>query len=348
MSNRSKLIIILIPLIIVAVAILKISDGKGSLDSRRSAPVVKVEVPKHQTIVQSLNLTGDILSMQQAQVFAKVYGNVEGIYVNIGDFVHKDQLLARIDTTELAQQLQETAATYQNAVANLNRTKALRESNLASQQDLDNAETGLKVAEANYDAAQTRMGYAQVTAPFSGIITRRYLDPGAQVSSGSATLFTLMNLDVLKIMVNVQEKDIPLIKIGTKATITVDAYPNSKFEGSVVRQSQAFELTTRTMAVEIDVPNKDQLLKPGMFASVSLIISERADAITIPTQGILHDAKGDFVLIADNDTANRRNVKTGAEQESRTEILTGLQDNDHVIVAGQQFAKDGARIRVQQ
>ena len=206
----------------------------------------------------------------------------------------------------------------------------------------------MKVAGANFDAARTHLAYASITAPFPGYITKRFLDAGANVTSNNAILFTLMDLDEMKITVSVLEKDIPSIAVGKDAVATVDAYPGKSFFGAIRRLSQAVDLSTRTMAVEIEVPNKDHLLKPGMFANITLLVDKHHDAVTIPTQAILKDEKGYFVFVLDSSTAHRKVVVTGIEDNVRTEILTGLSGQERVITTGQQFVKEGGQVTIQQ
>jgi membrane fusion protein, multidrug efflux system len=348
MKTRTKLIILIIPVVLAVVVYLRIAGSDPTADTRRqSATLVKAELPKREAVVQSLQLTGNIQPIQQTDVFARVYGNLESVKANIGDFVHANQLLAVIDTTELAQQDRQTAATYQNALILYERAKSLVDQNLASKEDFDNAKTAMEVAKENYDAALTRLDYAKITAPFSGYITRRYLDPGALVSSTNATLFTLMDLDSIKIIVNVLEKDVALVGVGSKATVSVEAYPGREFTGAISRMSQALDLATRTMPVEIDVANAEGLLKPGMFASTSIFLGQRADALTVPTQTVLKDASGAYVFVAEKGFARRKMVTIGIEQQSRTEIVSGLADQDSVITTGQQFSRDGGQVTVQ-
>jgi RND family efflux transporter MFP subunit len=156
-----------------------------------------------------------------------------------------------------------------------------------------------------------------------------------------------MDLDAMKVIVNILERDIPLVDIGTQAAITVDAFPGKEFTGSVTRYSQAVDPATRTMAVEIDIPNHDHLLKPGMFANVTLVTEEHPNAMTLPTMAILKDDQGPFVFTAVADTARKRRVKTGNDQGDKTEILSGISDSDRVITTGQQFVKDGGVITIQ-
>ena len=335
-------------LILLAFLIYRIAIGTSAVDTRRvQIPLVKVEAPKEQRVVYELHFTGEVNAVQQAGVYAKVTGTLERELVDIGAFVHKGQLLAQIDTTELAQQCQQASATYENAQLLHRRNKDLFEQNLVARQDLDNAEAALKIAAAAFEAARTRLNYASVTAPFTGFITKRFLDPGAVVSQTNGTLFTLQDIDKLKIIINILEKDVPRIKLGMKTNITVDAFPGKTFTGLVTRLSQAVDLATRTMAVEIDIDNKDYTLKPGMFSNVAIAVDEHPHAMAVPTMAILKDDQGQYVFAVDRDTAYRFPVQTGLELNGTTEILTAINADRPVITTGQQFAKDHSPVRIE-
>lgn len=347
--KKSLKYIIPAALIIIVLVILRTMTGNSTADvQRQNAPLVKVEQPHRETVYYTLRFTGDVLPIQQANIYSKVSGNLERIYVDIGASVKKNQLLALIDTTELAQQFQQASATYLNARVIYNRTKELAERNLVAKQDLDNSETSMKVAQAAFEAAQTRLSYARITATFSGIVTKRFLDPGALVTSNNSTLFIVMDLDAVKIIVSVLEKDIPFVSVGKKATVTVDAFPGKEFFGAITRLSEAVDLSTRTMAVEIDIENIDHILKPGMYANIMLLVDERKNTVTVPTTALLRDDKGYFVYAVNSGTAHRKDVQVGIEQNTRTEIVSGLDGAEDIIVAGQQFARDSAQVRVQE
>jgi membrane fusion protein (multidrug efflux system) len=334
--------------LVIVIVVMRILASKGPDDPRRlNIPIVRLEPPRRETVTLSLQFTGDVVAIQQAAIFSKVSGNLERLYTDIGNFVRRGQLLALIDTTELYQQYQQAMATSENNRINYVRSKELYDQNLVAKQDLDNAEAAWKVAAAAFDGAATRLSYARITAPFSGYITKRYLDVGALVTPNSSTLFNLMDLDQMKITISVLEKNISQITVGKKAVITVDAFPGRTFEGTVTRYSDALDLSTRTMAVEIDIPNPDHALKPGMFANVLLIVDQHKDAMTVPTQAILTDDAGAYLFIARQDTARRMYITQGTEQEGRTEILTGIGATDSVIATGQQFVRNGSPIVVQ-
>jgi membrane fusion protein, multidrug efflux system len=339
--------VIIVALILVVV--LRITLISSASDSRRQGmALVKVQKPFKETMRTIFTYTGDIIPMQQATIYSKVSGNLERNYVEMGTYVHSNQMLALIDTTELYQQYQQTNATYQNTSLLFERTKQLFEKKLASQQDVDNAEAAMKVAKANYDAAATHLSYAHITAPFTGFITRRFLDAGALVNASTSTLFTMMYLDSVKIIVYIPEKDLSQMYHVRTAKITLDALPNQEFTGYVSRFSEAVDLTTRTMPIEVDIPNHSRIIKPGMFATISFIVSERPGAITLSSDDLLKDDNGYFVFISYGKKAHQIRITIGNENNSHTEILTGLNGDEDIITTGQQFVKEGATLTIQQ
>jgi len=335
-------------IVVGAIAVTIASRGSSSDSRRLNIPLVQVELPQREVVIYKLVFTGDVLPIQQANVYSKVTGNIDRIVAEMGTYAKENQLLALIDTTELAQQFQQASATYENAKMNYERTKELSEQNLVAKQDLDNADASMKVAKANYENAKTRLGYAWVKAPFPGFVTKRYFDAGSLVTSNNSVLFMLMGLDSVKIIVNVLEKDVSLVANGRKAVVSVDAYPGREFHGVITRFSGAVDLSTRTMETEIDIPNHDHLLKPGMYANVALILDEHKDALTVPSQALLKDERGSYVFSADNRIAIRKNVNAGIEQNARTEILSGLEGKENIVTIGQQFLKDSSKVIIQQ
>lgn len=322
--------------------------GKTASENRRqSAQLVRLEKPMREVVTYKLVFNGDVLAIRQAGIFSKVSGNLERLYVDMGAKVRRNQLLAVIDSTELYQQFQQTSATFSNAQMTYQRTKQLFAQSLVSKQDADNAEATMKVSKANFEAAATKLSYARIIAPFSGYITKRFLDVGSLVTPNNSTLFTIMDLDSVKVIVNILEKDVPQISKVKKALVVFDALPGKQYNGFVASISQAIELSTRTMAVEVRIVNNDYSIKPGMFATVTLIIEERPNSLTIPTMAVLRDDTGNYVYIAENNTAKRVRVQIGVEQNARTEILSGLTGSEDIITTGQQFVKDGGSISVQ-
>ncbi len=336
-------------IVLGSIVIVKINADIERREARpRPDPPVKLEKPVRETLYHTLRFNGDVSAIQQADIFSKVSGNIERIFTDIGSYVRRNQLLAIIDSTELYQKVQETEAVFYNAQVNYDRTRQLLEQEILAKEDLDNAEATLKIARANYESARTRLSYAYITSPFSGFITKRYLDEGALVSPNNTILFTIMDLDKVKITVNVLERDISLIPEVKRAAIRVDAFPGREFTGVLSRFSQALDIATRTMAVEIEIPNGDHTLKPGMFATVTLILAEKPDVLTLPTQAIMKDNQGAFVYIIDSHVVKRVDIIAGVEQNSRTEIISGLTGDENIVTTGQQFIRAGSTARIQE
>jgi membrane fusion protein, multidrug efflux system len=348
MSKRLKIILGVIAVIIVSLVVLKIINNNPSANQQRSNTIiVKTQKPFVQNLTEQLEYNGNIAAIQQANIFSKVSGNLENIFVDIGNFVNQGQLLAVVDSTQLYQTYQQAYATYYNNKIIYERNAELFTQNLIAKQDLDNSEAAMKIAEASYKNSATQLSYSKITAPFSGYITQKYLDRGALIQNNNSIIFTLMKMDVVKVYVYVLEKDLPLISENNKCTVTVDASPDKQFFGKITRKSNSLDLNTRTMTYEIDIPNQNYILKPGMFATVYFLLSEHNNAITIPKDALLKDASDNFVFVVENGKAKRINVVTGLIQDNLVEITGGLNGSEDIITTGQEFAKDNVPVHIQ-
>jgi len=267
---------------------------------------------------------------------------------------------------------------FENARIHRERMEALYQRQIISKKDFDNADTEYTVAEAQLEAnqqrlkmlregarqevreasqaklkemeallaqEQTRLQNAMIIAPFSGEIIRRYVDAGALVSS-STPLVTLVHTETLKVVANVLEKDISLIRPGMKAKIQTEAYPERVFEGKVVRINSALELATRTLQAEIHVPNPSHLLKPGMFSRIEMALSEKPGTLTVLREALIEEGGKRSVFVVKGNQALQRPIVTGIEQDQWVEVLEGLREGDRVIIKGQGSIKDRSTVRV--
>jgi RND family efflux transporter MFP subunit len=346
-GSRVFRVVAVAALALIAVAVVRIVTRSSAHRSRRpNAAIVRVEMPSRDTVTYMLQSTGDVVAMQAASIVAKVGGSLDRVSANIGDRVRAGQSLALIDTTELAIVAKQAGATYAAARATYERASQLLSESLASRQDFDNAEAAMKVAEANAQAAQARLAYASITAPFAGTVTSRQFDPGAVVTAGTA-LFTLADFDSVKVAINVLEKDVPLVTVGSRATVLADALPDDTFAGRVGRTSDAVDPATRTMRAEVFVANPKHRLKPGMYATANLLLFQHPNAVTVPAAAVLRAAGDTFVFVVRGDTARRVIVCTGIEQGARCEIVSGLAGGESLITTGQQYLKEASPVKVQ-
>jgi len=366
MSKKKKwsiIILIVMVLILAGFSYYRISENiKASQRQGRPPQTVETAQVERGSITSELTFTGDILPIQQTNIYSRVTGNIQKLYVDIGDYVSAGKTLALIDQSTFVQSVKQTEgllnqakATHLNNQVNYERLRILFEKGLTSKGDLDNAETLVKVSEAqvqtaqaNYNTARLQLSYCSISAPFSGYITKKYLDQGSLVSSGTSnSIFLLANISKLKIMVNVLEKDIPLLEGVKNVTIKADAYPNEEFTGVFKKMSQSVDLSTRTMPVEVDIENKGNVLKPGMFARVELVLDKHDNVIKVPLQCVRKDEKGSFVfMVSSESSAVKIYVTTGIQSDNMVEIVTGLSDTDKVVTVGQELIKENSKVKI--
>jgi HlyD family secretion protein len=282
------------------------------------------------------------------------------------------------DIRQAEEAVKQAQSRYDNAKTTRERMDALYSRQIISKKDFDNADTECAVCEAQLSSnqeklkqlkegarrevregsrakvmemeailaqEQIRLQNTQIVAPFAGEIVRRNVDSGALISS-STPVVTLIHLETLKVVANVLEKDVSLVKPGMKAKILTEAYPEKPFEGTVVRINKALELATRTLQAEINIPNPGHLLKPGMFAKIEMILEEKPDALTVPKEAVLKSEGKEFVFTVEGNQAFRKPVVTGIEREDLIEIVEGVKDGDKIVVRGQESLRDRSTIRV--
>jgi len=208
------------------------------------------------------------------------------------------------------------------------------------------------VALVDRDVEGVKFQLAEVVSPVDGIVGMIYLDRGAEVSPPSpgpgmgTPLLRIINMDQVRVVVNVVEEDLGKIRVGQRATVKVDAYPHRTFSGVVSLISPIVNQFTRTAKVEIALPNPDHLLKPGMFAYVRIFLGEKDDLILIPASTIIEEGGKKRVFVVKQGKAVSRLVETGVSQNGWTEIKSGLKEDDSLIVAGQYLVKDSEPVKV--
>jgi membrane fusion protein, multidrug efflux system len=362
-KKKSIYIFIIIAIVITLVA-LKIASSSTEKRGNPQPLVVKGNASRG-VIVNSLSFTGDIMPIQQATIYSKVSGNLEKILVDIGSIVSQNQVLAIMDTTIYSQNMKLAKAnylqadvTYQNNKLSYERNKKLFEQNLIARQDLENAKTTMdasmaqrEASYANYSNALTLLSYCRVIAPFSGIITKRFFDQGAyiNVSGGSpnSSLFILMNVSKLKSYLNIPEKNVPLLNKVTGIEVSADALPGVKFKAVIKKISEAVDLATRTMQIEVDIENTSKLLKPGMFADITLILDQKENTLILPNQVVQDDDNGYFVYVLKPDsTVQKKYIKIGIKLDTKYEVLSGITEYDPVVFVGQSLIRNKMKVKI--
>ena len=215
----------------------------------------------------------------------------------------------------------------------------------AARAALASAEHLVDAAKASEQKTRTMLDYARITVPFAGMITKRYTDPGAMIQSGP--LLRLAEISRLRLVVPVPESQVPHIALGTPVEIKVTSL-SRVVRGTVARFTGDVQLTTRTMDVEVDVPNPDSKLVPGMYADAVITIEKREHARSIPVQALLTREGKRFVMVVRDNTIEERPLETGIETAERLEVVSGVQPGEMVIVSNKGQLKDGQRVQARQ
>jgi membrane fusion protein, multidrug efflux system len=331
--------------------------------AKRAVTVVE---PTQTSSAPDLVLPGNLQANQQTSIYARVDGYIARWYVDIGAHVEQGQVLANIDAPQIDANLRMAQAQLELAEANLTlaqtnsvRSQQLFQNHVNSQQELDTVLATEQVQKATRDnaaaslkSAQDMKAFEQIRAPFAGTITARFIDVGSLVTSGSVTtvhtLFDLAQSDPVRVLVHVPQADISSVRPGTPAAITVDEYPNETFAGKIARDAGAFDPTSRTLLLEIDVPNPDSRLFAGMYAHARFSLPSPTAALLIPDNAILIDAKGSRVVVVDSSNKIRiKSVTLGRDFGTKTEILSGLGARDRVVQNPADDLHEGMPVSIQ-
>jgi membrane fusion protein (multidrug efflux system) len=312
---------------------------------------VQTVLPKRGEIARNIMLpTFRILALQEATLYAKVSGYLKSLTVDKGDSVKEGQLLAEIEVPELLADEAQFQAESDVARTNYERMVEARQKapDLVVPQTVDDLRGQWEIAQAKLQRTQTLLHYARITAPFSGVVTARFVDPGAFIPAAtagstpqSAAIVTLMDFTRLRVQVYVPEPEVPFIKNGVPVQVTIEELPGRTFQGSVTRFANALNEATKTMLAEIELPNPTGELRPGMYAVVRLEVERKHDALLVPVQALLVEKAGSSVFTIVDGKAKRMPVQTGFNDSVNVEIASGINPGQMVVLMGKQALNDG-------
>jgi RND family efflux transporter MFP subunit len=299
---------------------------------------------------QEIVLPGNTQAFVTAPINARTNGYLEHWYFDIGAHVKRGDLLAKIATPEVDQQLQQARADLKSAEANLaiakitaGRWQALVENGAVSRQETDQTATNLRAAKAAVDSntanvrrLENLQSFETVYAPFDGVITARNTDIGALIDAGSSgqgrQLFQLADIRTIRVYVAVPEVHAQAVQQAAEALLTLDQFPGQVFHGTVTRNSNAIDPASRTLLTEVDVDNQDGRLMPGAYAFVHLKLPKQIRSVTIPANTLLFRSEGLTVGIVHNGQAELVPVRIGRDYGATVEVVAGLEPTDSVIV----------------
>ena len=330
------------------------------------APTVAVAKADREDLYNEVTISAEFRPFVEVELHAKVSGYVDKMNVDFGDKVKAGQLLATLEVPELKDELDSARAAKERAEADSKNAHLIytrlagvnsEHSNLVAQQDIDTAESRDSVAAAALASAkadeakyQTLIGYTQITAPFDGVVTWRYADPGALIQAGTSSdtqarpLVRLSDNYRLRLDIPVSVTDVRSVRLGDKVEVRVQSLGNKRFSGEVSRFTARVNHDTRTMLTEIEVSNPNLELVPGMYAAAAFKLEESPHALAIPIQAVsLGDTNTVFVVNGSNEI-EERNVTLGLETPTRCEIISGLKEGDLVMIGGRSLVHAGQKV----
>lgn len=331
-----------------------------------SAPEVQVVHPVSSASTGTLSLPGNTQPYVDTPIYSRTNGYLQKWFFDIGAHVRRGQLMATIETPELDQQLQVAEADLKSAQANLNlanttsmRYQNLLKSNSVSQQQTDEAmgnaaskQAALEASMAGVRRLQQLQSFEKVYAPFDGVVTVRNTDIGDLITGGTSggsaakQLFHLASIDRLRIFVSVPEASSNFVREGGTATVTAEEFPSQTFEGVIARNASSIDPASRTLNVEVDVPNPAGKLLPGAYVTVHFRVPTQGTNLTIPSNTLLFRSQGLQVGVVRNNRVQLIPVKIAQDHGAQVEVASGLTAEDAIVLDPSDSLASGQAVNI--
>ncbi|MDB6054578.1 MAG: putative Membrane-fusion protein of multidrug efflux transporter [Verrucomicrobiales bacterium] len=329
----------------------------GSLCATEAPNAIELKTvrPARGDIYRYISLPGSIKPNQQATLYAKVPGYLKSLSVDKGDRVTAGQTLGEIEVPELAAEAVKYRAEIKVAQMDFNRLDEARKRSpdLVTPHSVEEAMGRLDIARANLERTQTLLNYSKLTAPFAGVVTMRFVDPGAFIpapvsgnSAQTAAIVTLMDFNTVRAQVGVPEMEASFVREGQPVQVTTESLPGKTFEGKVSRQSYALDEATRSILIEADLANPDFTLRPGMYATIKIGVEKHVNTLLLPIAALVSEKSGASVFLLVESKAKKTSVKPGFKNTAQVEILGGIKPDDTVLLPGKQPLIDGQSVNV--
>ena len=340
------------------------AENAPSLEAK--PPTAGVAKVTREDLFKQVTISAEFRPYEEVELHAKVSGYVKAINVDIGDKVKSGELLATLEVPELKNQLdsalasaQKASADYTNANLIFNRLKSvnLDHPNLVAEQDLDTAEANahttaaaVAAARAEVEKYQTLIGYTKITAPFDGVVTRRSADPGELIQAGTSSdtqaraLVRVSDNYRLRLDFPVTVDYVKDIRVGDTVEVQVKSLNDKTLTGTISRFAGAVDDATRTMTTEIEVPNPDLELMPGMYATVVLKVEKHPGVLAVPTEAVSGEKSPKVFVVTAGHQIEERSVKLGLETPQFYEVLSGLHEGDLVVIGNHSSFQIGENV----
>lgn len=315
------------------------SSSETKEDTTEQLPRIEVDVAHSRNVAQVKTYTANVEADNINNISPSSPNRIKTITVEVGDRVRKGQTLATLDPVNINQtklNLEQTKREYDRAVT-------LLEIGAGTQQTVEQLKTQLDVAQTQYN---NLLENAVLTSPINGVVTERNYDPGDM--SSSLPILTVGQLSpIVKVMINVSENDLTLVRAGMPVDVTFDAFPGETFNGKIERIHPTVDTATRTFSVEVQISNRDERILPGMFARVEINLGNK-DNVVVPDRAIVKQTGSGnrYVYVYRNGIVSYHKVELGQRLDDAYELLSGINDGDTVVIAGQTKLADGVKAEI--
>ena len=315
-------------------------------DEEEVQPIpVETSTPVRGDVLAVYSGTAPIEAFAEADVIAKVEGEIREVLVEEGDEVEEGQVLARLDGDRLRLELNEWNARLRKMQRDFERNKDLREKGLLSEGDYERLQFDLESLQASYNLARLELDYTQIRAPITGVISERYIKLGNTIRVGEP-LYRVTSLDPLVAYLHVPEREYQQITAGQPVAIDIDALNDTEILATVTRISPIVDPETGTFKITVEISDDSRRIKPGMFGRLSIVYDRHENVLQVPRSAIIEEMGTESVFVVEDDKAVRRVVKTGYGQNGMIEVTEGLDDTDHVVTVGQIGLKPDSAVTV--
>lgn len=337
------------PALLASLALLGACEWGGAKDddAEDEAPPIPVETatPERGDIYALYSGTAPIEAYAEADVIAKVEGEIREMLVEEGDDVSKNQVLARLDGDRLRLELNESEARLRKLQRDYQRNVDLREKGLISEGDFDKIKFDMEALEASHNLAKLELDYTQIRAPIDGVVSERYVKLGNTIKVGEP-LFRVTSLDPLVAYLFIPEREYRRIAPGQPVAIAIDALAGEPIPASVTRVSPIVDPETGTFKITVEIDDPERRIKPGMFGRLSVVYDKRENVLKIPRSALLEDGGSTSVFVVEDGVAIGKPVETGYGDRGMVEIINGIVDGEQVVTVGQSGLKEQARVTV--
>jgi len=323
------------------------AQAKGVASAQNPAIPVEVGTIELATVAEEVEALGTLAADESIIIASEIAGRVVALGFREGERVSKDQDLVKLDTAILDAELKQAQADLSLARDTYDRNRSLVQRGARTQVALEQATAQLASQEARVQLVQSKLAQATIKAPFTGVVGLRSVGVGDYISVGKP-LVALTNIDPIKVDFRVPEIFLTRLKVGQSVQLKVDAVPDRPFTGEIFAIDPVVDVNGRAVRLRAKVPNADLVLKPGLFARITIVVDKRDDALIVPETAIVPDGLGKTVFIIENGKAKRVPVELGKRLTGKVEVVKGLKAGMQIVTAGQMRLREGSTVAIKE